>query len=189
MPNSCCRPVAWIRAEVLVEAGNASLGSWMRNVIVESGCVLCLERNAPLGIPPVLSGPSSHRVELLLPGLLGGWGHGPRPATVPAVAQYPYPLAGDSPLSLIVHSCALLAACTVMHYGGWVPSNSSEKSRGSIFVNFGGPGANGRDSLDDLGPSMQSLTGGTYDLISITPRYDLLYSSNEGLSLLTMINF
>ena len=38
-------------------------------------------------------------------------------------------------------------------------------------MNFGGPGDNGRTSLDALGPIMQSMTDGLYDLISITPRY------------------
>jgi hypothetical protein len=51
--------------------------------------------------------------------------------------------------------------------------SSSEEPRGSIFVNFGGPGENGRSSLDSLGPIMMSMTGGCYDLVSITPRYVL----------------
>jgi hypothetical protein len=49
--------------------------------------------------------------------------------------------------------------------------SSSITPKGSIFLNFGGPGDNGRESFDALGLIMQSITGGCYDLISIVPRY------------------
>jgi hypothetical protein len=48
--------------------------------------------------------------------------------------------------------------------------SSSDQPKGTIFVNFGGPGSDGRDGLNYLGPIMQSITGGCYDMINITPR-------------------
>jgi hypothetical protein len=49
--------------------------------------------------------------------------------------------------------------------------SNSDVPKGSIFLNFGGPGDNGRDSLEAFGTLMQSMTGGCYDMITIVPRY------------------
>ncbi|KAB8262181.1 TAP-like protein-domain-containing protein [Aspergillus pseudonomiae] len=43
-------------------------------------------------------------------------------------------------------------------------------SRGSVFLNFGGPGDNGKLGLATYGPMLQAATGGYHDLVVITPR-------------------
>ncbi|KAL1616240.1 hypothetical protein SLS54_008533 [Diplodia seriata] len=47
---------------------------------------------------------------------------------------------------------------------------SKQPSKGSILINFGGPGASGQQLMVTLGPVMQAVTGGYYDLISFDPR-------------------
>lgn len=43
-------------------------------------------------------------------------------------------------------------------------------SKGSIQFNFGGPGLTCRDALGTLGPVLQVLTNGEYDLVTFDPR-------------------
>lgn len=43
-------------------------------------------------------------------------------------------------------------------------------SRGSILINYGGPGDDGDAGFSSLGPAQSVLTGGEYDLINWTPR-------------------
>ncbi|KAE8370309.1 TAP-like protein-domain-containing protein [Aspergillus caelatus] len=43
-------------------------------------------------------------------------------------------------------------------------------SKGSVFLNFGGPGDNGKLSLATYGPMLQAATGGYHDLVVLTPR-------------------
>ncbi|CAG8954495.1 hypothetical protein HYFRA_00004408 [Hymenoscyphus fraxineus] len=50
-----------------------------------------------------------------------------------------------------------------------VPS-LTKPSRGSILVNFGGPGLTARSSLASLGLTLQALTGGYYDVLAFDPR-------------------
>ncbi|RYP62594.1 hypothetical protein DL771_009673 [Monosporascus sp. 5C6A] len=45
-----------------------------------------------------------------------------------------------------------------------------QPSQGSIQFNFGGPGATARQSLVDLAPILQALTGGSHDLVAFDPR-------------------
>ncbi|KAF5586550.1 tripeptidyl aminopeptidase [Fusarium pseudocircinatum] len=48
---------------------------------------------------------------------------------------------------------------------------STEKApKGSIIMNFGGPGASGVDGLLNIPPNVTELFGGQYDLISFDPR-------------------
>ncbi len=50
-----------------------------------------------------------------------------------------------------------------------------------MFLNFGGPGANGRESFETFGTIMQIMTDGCYDMIAIMPRYaspDIVLLSN-----------
>ncbi|OJD30052.1 nedd8-like protein [Diplodia corticola] len=49
-------------------------------------------------------------------------------------------------------------------------SGSGSGSAKSILVNFGGPGASGQQLMVTLGPVLQAVTGGHYDLISFDPR-------------------
>ncbi|KAJ4148207.1 hypothetical protein LMH87_002687 [Akanthomyces muscarius] len=42
--------------------------------------------------------------------------------------------------------------------------------KGSIVLNFGGPGATGRDSLAAVAPILHMFTGGNYNLIAFDPR-------------------
>ncbi|KAF4631629.1 hypothetical protein G7Y89_g6499 [Cudoniella acicularis] len=46
----------------------------------------------------------------------------------------------------------------------------SQPSKGSILLNFGGPGETGRDSLGLLASLLQPLSGSHYDLIAFDPR-------------------
>ncbi|KAF7585874.1 hypothetical protein BBP40_009949 [Aspergillus hancockii] len=49
-------------------------------------------------------------------------------------------------------------------------SASKSPSRGSIFLNFGGPGDNGVAGLDVFGSVIQGATGGYHDIVVVTPR-------------------
>jgi pimeloyl-ACP methyl ester carboxylesterase len=45
-----------------------------------------------------------------------------------------------------------------------------QPSKGSILLNFGGPGLTGRSSLVATGPLLQALSGGVYDLVVFDTR-------------------
>ncbi|KAH8666941.1 proteinase [Xylariales sp. PMI_506] len=71
-----------------------------------------------------------------------------------------------------------------------------QPSRGSIQLNFGGPGATGRDGLALLGPLLLSLSGGHYDLIAFDPRgtgnnlpFSCINTHDEGVALSTELTF
>ncbi|PLB54183.1 proteinase [Aspergillus steynii IBT 23096] len=46
----------------------------------------------------------------------------------------------------------------------------NNRSNGSVLLNFGGPGANGRLSLFSYKEILQGITGGNHDLIAVVPR-------------------
>ncbi|KAK4163944.1 hypothetical protein QBC43DRAFT_238407 [Cladorrhinum sp. PSN259] len=46
----------------------------------------------------------------------------------------------------------------------------STPSKGSIQLNFGGPGAPSREAAVALGPLLQQMSGGAYDLVTFDPR-------------------
>lgn len=48
-----------------------------------------------------------------------------------------------------------------------------EPKRGSILLNFGGPGQDGLNSMLAYAPIQGPITGGYHDLISWDPRYEL----------------
>ncbi|PNS15684.1 hypothetical protein CAC42_4136 [Sphaceloma murrayae] len=50
-----------------------------------------------------------------------------------------------------------------------VPATKTPKL-GSILVNYGGPGIDGRDTLPALGDWQQALAGGVYDIVLVVPR-------------------
>lgn len=50
-----------------------------------------------------------------------------------------------------------------------VPAKN-KPSKGSIFLNFGGPGASGTADLAALGGQIRDILGGYHDLINISPR-------------------
>ncbi|KAF1980951.1 hypothetical protein K402DRAFT_425805 [Aulographum hederae CBS 113979] len=47
---------------------------------------------------------------------------------------------------------------------------TKQPSRGSIFLNFGGPGADGRADLSAFAPQLLAATGSEFDLVSWVPR-------------------
>lgn len=50
-----------------------------------------------------------------------------------------------------------------------------EPKRGSILLNFGGPGQDGLNSMLAYAPLQAPVTGGYHDLISWDPRYSLAF--------------
>lgn len=58
---------------------------------------------------------------------------------------------------------------TVNLYLAQLPA-ATQPAKGSIQFNFGGPGELGRVNLAALGPVLQALTGGEYDLVAFDPR-------------------
>ncbi|KAI9058622.1 alpha/beta-hydrolase [Trametes sanguinea] len=48
--------------------------------------------------------------------------------------------------------------------------NATSERIGSVFLNPGGPGGSGLDTLNTIGPELVALSGGRYDIVSWDPR-------------------
>ncbi|KAF9888919.1 hypothetical protein FE257_008088 [Aspergillus nanangensis] len=46
----------------------------------------------------------------------------------------------------------------------------NQPSKGSVFVNFGGPGASGKIEMSAMGSVLSVFVGGSYDLVNVVPR-------------------